>query len=85
MLRDSRDERNSVLARLAGRRVGLAAHDLVRVHDKAAVLALAGAGLKLQRLLERHPNRRGVTLVEGRRPRVRTMFRYFIIMFCSLT
>jgi serine/threonine-protein kinase HipA len=50
------------------RPVRLGADDLVGIDDKAAVLALADNGLKAERLLKSHPDRRGVTLLDGFAP-----------------
>ena len=57
-----------MLVLLAGLGVGLGADDLVGIDDKAALLALADMGLEVERLLEGHPDRRGVALLDRRRP-----------------
>jgi hypothetical protein len=58
-------EGDRVFALLAGRLIRLGTDDLVGVHDKAALLALPDMRLQFQGLLEGHPDRSGVTFIDG--------------------
>ena len=53
---------------LAGLAVGFGANDLVGVHDKASVLALAHIGLEFERLLEGHPDGCCIPFLDRFRP-----------------
>ena len=61
-------EGNGAFAGLAAICIRLGADDLVGVHDKTPLLALADVGLEFQRLLEGHPDRGGVSLRHRGRP-----------------
>jgi hypothetical protein len=61
-------EGDRVLALLAGGLIRLDADDLVRVHDKISLLTLADVSFQFRCLLEGHPDRSGVVLLDGGRP-----------------
>ncbi len=54
--------------RVASLGIGFSGDKLVGLNDEAAVFALAHVGLMVQRLFERHPNRRSVAFGYGFRP-----------------
>ena len=61
-------ERDFAFDLVAAVGVDLAARYLGGVNDKAALLALADAGIQFKRLLEGHPDRRGVAFGHRLRP-----------------
>lgn len=61
-------EGNSLSDLVASLGVGLGANDLVGINDKAPLFTLADVCFQLKRLLEGHPDWRGIALFDSCRP-----------------